>query len=307
MNNGTPAPLKPESSDGDTASQNGRGKKRGPYRTKDVIAEERAKLEAARNMKRMKRMMEAKAKDEKRRLRELRRQAKSSFDPTAKRTKTLWYVHECVHVMPSGPSQSHPISRSPEATQACVQVSLTIRRQYDHIRDERPKWHVYFSEHLHQVDEPALALWKPDEIRRHLDELLFQYQHEREQLRLGLEARVFEDIAELSELGLTPARSSGFLDDVGLDPAFMVDDPKKFDLKDMSLVESNQAIMSFLAEQSRVAQQNQMLFMQQMQQMQQHQTQQSALLLSALESFSGRKDATSSAASPSSKVAESLV
>ncbi|KAH9109367.1 hypothetical protein LEN26_004194 [Aphanomyces euteiches] len=260
---------KAESSDGDAASQNGRGKKRGPYRTKDVIAEERAKLEAARNMKRMKRMMEAKAKEEKRRLRELRRQAKASMDPTAKKTKSLW---------------------SPEATQACVQVSLTIRRQYEAIRDERPKWQWYLLEHLHHVDEPALTLWKPEEIRRHLDELLFQYQHDRDQLRLGLEPRVFDDIAELAEMGLSPLRPPGLFDDVGLDPStFMVDETKRFDLKDMTLAESNQAIMAFLAEQSRLAQQNQMLFMQQMQQLQQHQAQQSALLISALESFHGTR------------------
>ncbi|RHY27475.1 hypothetical protein DYB32_006744 [Aphanomyces invadans] len=209
--------VKPESSDGDATSQSGRsGKKRGPYRTKDVIAEERAKLEAARNMKRMKRMMEAKAKDEKRRLRELRRQAKASLDPSVKRSKSLW---------------------SPEATQACVHVSLAIRKQYDAIRDERPRWQPFYLDHLHQHDEPALALWKPDEIRRHLDELLFQFQHEREHLRVGLEPQVFDDIAELAELGLTPIRPPGFLDEVGLDPtSFIIEDTKKYDLKDMTLV-----------------------------------------------------------------------
>ncbi|ETV84452.1 hypothetical protein, variant [Aphanomyces astaci] len=264
---------KPESSDGDATSQSGR-KKRGPYRSKEVIAEERAKLEAARNMKRMKRMMENKAKEEKRRLRELRRQAKSSQDPTVKRSKSLW---------------------SPEATQACVHVSLAIRKQYDSIRDERPKWQPFYLDHLHQHDEPALALWKPNEIRRHLDELLFQYQHERDHLREWLEPLVFDDIVELNELGLTPLRPPGLLDEVGLDPtSFIIDDAKKYDLKDMTLAESNQAIMSFLAEQSRLAQQNQIIFMQQMQQLQQHQAQQSAVLLSALESLGASRKAASS-------------
>ncbi|RQM31436.1 hypothetical protein B5M09_001275 [Aphanomyces astaci] len=147
---------KPESSDGDATSQSGR-KKRGPYRSKEVIAEERAKLEAARNMKRMKRMMENKAKEEKRRLRELRRQAKSSQDPTVKRSKSLWYG----------------------------------RAAYDAVRDHLREW---------------------------------------------LEPLVFDDIVELNELGLTPLRPPGLLDEVGLDPtSFIIDDAKKYDLKDMTL------------------------------------------------------------------------